>query len=460
MRRVMLVGLDCLSPQFAFERYRASMPWLSRLMERGAWGRLRSTMPPITVPAWTSMVSGRDPGELGLYGFRKRRAGAYGLSLVDSSDVRCDRVWDVLARHGKRSTVLFVPPSFPPRAIPGGQVVSCFLTPGTEQPYTYPASLRGELELRFGAYRPDVEVRRADRQGLFEQLCEMTRQHFDIACHLWETREPDFMMLVEIGADRLHHAFWADMDESHPRHDAQSPFVDVGERYYRLLDQQLGRLMTLADEDTLVLVASDHGARPLRGCFLINEWLMQNGWLRLKAGSSPRGPLRPEWVDWSATRAWAEGGYYARVFLNVRGREPSGVVEAHQVAELTDELRRSLMAVTGEGARRWNNQVETPASLYASVHGDAPDLLAVFDDLSVRALSLVGDGQLFAERDDRGPDACNHDFQGMVALAGGGTPARGQLFERSIYDVGATVLAAFGLERPRGFRGEDLRGGV
>src|SRR5690349_8594409 len=109
----MLIGLDCVPPALAFERYAELMPCLSRLRARGSWGRLRSTVPPITVPAWTAMISGRDPGELGLYGFRARQPDAYGLRTIDSRDVRCERVWDVLARHDKRSSVLFVPPSYP-----------------------------------------------------------------------------------------------------------------------------------------------------------------------------------------------------------------------------------------------------------------------------------------------------------------------------------------------------------
>src|SRR5688500_5945389 len=152
----MLIGLDCVPPSLAFGRYRAEMPCLSALIARGAHARLRSTFPPITVPAWTSMVSGRDPGELGVYGFRTRRAGQYGLSTVDASAMQLPRVWDLLSQQGKRSSVLFVPPSYPPFAVQG-ECVSCFLTPDAEHTHTFPARLAGELAARFGAYIPDLE---------------------------------------------------------------------------------------------------------------------------------------------------------------------------------------------------------------------------------------------------------------------------------------------------------------
>ncbi len=455
-RRVMLIGLDCVPPALAFERYRAHMPALSALMARGAFARLRSTTPPITVPAWTAMISGRDPGELGLYGFRKRLPGSYELSLTDSADVRVERVWDVLGRRGLRSSVIAVPPSWPPFAVPG-ELVSCFLTPSADAPHTYPAPLAGELAARFGPYTPDVEVRARDRAGLDGALATMTRQHFAIARYLWSAREPDFMMFVEIGPDRLHHAFYADLDEQHPRHDPASPYLGVGERYYALLDRELAQLLALAEEDTAVIVASDHGARPLREAFRINEWLARAGWLALRTRPEAPAPLRPELVDWANTRAWAEGGYYARVFLNVRGREPQGIVDAREAPRLLRELCQALAGVRGPNGERWHNAVEPPGALYREVRGDAPDLIAIFDELSVRPIANVG-GEVYAERDDRDADACNHDFDGIFVCAGAGVSARGELPRCAIQDVGATVLALFGVAQPSGWLGSDRSG--
>jgi predicted AlkP superfamily phosphohydrolase/phosphomutase len=453
----MLIGLDCVPPSLAFERYRALMPCLTALRARGAWARLRSTLPPITVPAWTAMVSGRDPGELGLYGFRMRPAGGYELRTVDSGDVRCERVWDVLARHGKRSSLLFVPPSYPPFAVQG-EVVSCFLTPDPAVEHTYPARLGAELALRFGSYLPDVNVRVGAGEPLLHELSEMTRQHFAIARHVWSTREPDLLMLVEIGPDRLHHAFFAELDPDHPRHDPRSALRDAGERYYALLDRELAALLALADDDTAIVIASDHGARPMRGCFLVNQWLIEQGLLRLKGTPAEGTPLAPALVDWPRTRVWAEGGYYARVFLNLRGREPEGCVPAAEAEGLRAQLRAGLGAVRGPAGERWHNLVEAPEALYRTVRGDAPDLLALFDDLNVRALSLVGAASCYAPRDPRGGDAANHDFDGVLALAGAGVNARGDLGTCQIQDVGVSVLALFGIAAPDDWLGVDRSG--
>ena len=400
------------------------------------------------------MISGRDPGELGLYGFRSRPEGSYELRMVSSADVRSERVWDILARHDKRSSLLFVPPSYPPFAV-HGELVSCFLTPDEAPSHSYPARLGGELAARFGPYVADVKVRADGGEALLEELCAMTRQHFAIARHVWSTREPDFLMQVEIGPDRLHHAFFAELDQAHPRYDPRAPLRDVGERYYALLDQELSALVALADDDTAVLVASDHGARPLRGCFLINQWLIEQGLLQLKDAPLDRIPLCPARVDWSRTRVWAEGGYYARVFLNVRGREPEGCVCPDDVATLREQVRAALIGVRGPGGEPWHNRVETPQTLYRETRGDAPDLLAFFDDLSVRALSDVGAAACYAERDPRGGDAANHDYDGILVLAGAGVTARGDLGTCDIQDVGLSVLSLFGLDAPGDWLGVD-----
>ncbi|MGN6378852.1 MAG: alkaline phosphatase family protein, partial [Gaiellales bacterium] len=130
-RRTMIVGLDCAPPEIVFDDMRSQLPVLSGLMDRGAWGPLRSCDPPITVPAWSCMMSSKDPGRLGVYGFRNRSDHSYdGLTFATNDKVREDRLWDILSAAGRRSVVLGVPQTFPPRPL-NGDMVSCFLTPST-----------------------------------------------------------------------------------------------------------------------------------------------------------------------------------------------------------------------------------------------------------------------------------------------------------------------------------------
>ena len=213
---MIVIGLDCAPPELVFERYRDSMPFVASLMDGGTWGRLRSSEPPITVPAWTCMVSGRDAGELGLYGFRNRVRGETGLRLANGHDVRVKRVWDWLGENGYRVAPLFVPLTSPPVGV-RGNMVSGFMHSGGDEAWCFPRSLESEIESRFGRYRPDVEDFRAeDLDRIYRDIIEMTDQHFAIARWVWREKSPDFLMMVEIGVDRFHHAFWAHIDPTHP----------------------------------------------------------------------------------------------------------------------------------------------------------------------------------------------------------------------------------------------------
>lgn len=457
----MLIGLDCAAPHLVFERYRDRMPHLSALCERGTFGPMRSTMPPITVPAWLSMVTGYDPGELGVYGFRSRRASSYALDLVTAADVPQPRLWDRLGERGHRVSVLFVPPTYPAQPV-RGQLVSCFMTPDLDAQWCYPAALASEITERFGPYRFDVEGFRArPPTEILADIEAMTRQHFAIARHLWQTRSPDFMMLVEMGPDRLHHAFYRHMDSAHPRHDPQSAYIDVGADYYALLDEEIGETIALADNDTTIMVVSDHGARVMYGGICVNQWLIDRGYLALRTPATAPTPFSQLDIDWSRTRAWAEGGYYARVMLNVAGREPHGVIASDDYASERGLLAAALRAIPcPPNGPQLAHRVVTPEETYPRVNGLAPDLCAYFGDLAYRSIGSVGHGSWYVDDNDTGEDSCNHDWDGIFAIAGAGVTARGPIDGCSIYDVAPTVLDLFNVDRPNDWLGRSLLASV
>ncbi|MFW6052160.1 MAG: alkaline phosphatase family protein [Myxococcota bacterium] len=454
-RRAMVIGLDCAPPALVFDRFRDVMPHVAGLMDRGTWGPLRSTVPPITVPAWTSMVSGRDPGELGLYGFRNRVPGSYGLRVATSGDVRHKRLWDWLGEAGKRVAVLFVPLTWPPPPV-RGHAVSCFLWPGGDRPWTFPPGFAGELESRFGPYLADVPDFRSDEpERVLRDLRAMTEQHFDIARWVWKERAPDFLMMVEMGPDRLHHALWDRIDPDHPAGRVEPRWVDAARDYYALLDRRIGELLALAGDDTAVVVVSDHGARAMEGGVRINEWLRREGWLALRETPAAPVPLAEADVDWSRTSAWGEGGYYARIFLNVRGRDPEGTVAPDRYDTVRAELARRLGAIGGPDGRPLESRVVAPEETYRVQRGHPPDLMAFFGDLRFRSIGTVGPGPLVTRGNDRGPDGCNHDWDGIFAMAGGAAPARGRTDGLRIVDVARTVLGLMDVPAPQGLPGRD-----
>jgi len=455
--RVLVIGLDCAPPELVFDRWLEDLPTLRSLTERGCFGILRSCDPPITVPAWSCMTSSRNPGAIGIYGFRNRRDHSYDrLSLADSRSVRVLRVWDLLSMRDRPVIVLGVPQTYPVSRV-NGVMVSCFLTPDprTSQ-YTFPAELKEEIESLVGQYIVDVEdFRTDDKSRLLAEIEEMTVRRFRVAEHLLETRPWDLFFMVEMGTDRVHHGFWRFFDHEHRLFEAGNPYERAIFDYYRALDEKIAGLLRFADDETAVLVVSDHGAKRMDGGICVNEWLRQEGYLVLK--DEPKGPTRfsPELVDWKRTTAWGEGGYYCRLFLNVTGREPEGIVAAADFERVRDELKAKLEAIGDERGRPIGTVAHKPEVLYPVRNGVAPDLLVYFGNLYWRSVGQVGTGTVHVFENDTGPDDANHAMDGLYILAADGVPA-GPGPMRDLRDIAPTVLTLLGEPVPPDMEGESI----
>ncbi|MFC2092198.1 alkaline phosphatase family protein [Elusimicrobiota bacterium] len=342
-RKVVIIGWDCAAPLLVFNRFREDLKNTSRITAKGCYGKLRSVIPPITIPAWRCMVTGKTPGELGLWGFRHRIDNSYSdFSIPTSNFLKSDAIWDILGRHGKKSICSSVPPSYPPYEV-NGHLIGCFMTPDTSKAYTYPAGLRNEINSLVGDYQVDTVFRVEDKNGIKKSAFEMTDKHFTVFEHLLRNKEWDFAMHVEIGLDRIQHAFWRYLDETHHLHEAFSEYKDVILDYYRLLDERLGRIMELIDEETLLLVVSDHGAKAMKGAFCVNQWLINEGYLKLNSKPEPGQRIQNADVDWKRSKAWGWGGYYSRIFFNVKGRERQGRISSRKLPKEIERLKKKIV---------------------------------------------------------------------------------------------------------------------
>lgn len=457
-RRLLVIGLDCAEPSLVFDRWRDQLPTLSHLMANGTYGRLESCHPPITVPAWSCMLSGRDPGQLGVYGFRNRADYSYdNMFIATANAIKVSRVWDVLGRAGKRSIVVGVPQTYPVRPL-NGFLISSFLTPSTRSQYTYPASLKHEIANLLGspdAYEFDVrQFRTENKHWLLEQIYTMTEKRLKVIRWLIQTKPWDFFMWVEMGTDRIHHGFWKYMDPQHRKYIPGNEFESAILDYYRYLDNAIGELLELVPDDTVILVVSDHGAKRMDGGICINEWLRQNGWLVLKEEPEGVVPLEKCEVDWSRTRAWSSGGYYARIFLNVKGREPQGVIPPEQYEAVRNELAEALAAIPDEEGRPLPHRILKPEEIYAEVKGVPPDLIVYFGDLHWRSVGSLGLNSVHTFENDTGPDDANHAQHGLFIYYDPAQPVGGRQVEGlHIMDIAPTILTALGVEIPPGMRG-------
>ena len=458
MRKALLIGLDCAAPDLLFNRFAEKLPNFRRMMEKGVYGKLESSDPPITIPAWTVMASSRSPGVLGLYGFRHRRDNSYkDIWIASSRRVRAKRIWDFVAEAGGKSCLVGVPPSYPPFPVEGW-LVGGFITPDTNRNYTFPEELAQEIKDVVNEYQVDVEFRIEDKRSLVKDLFEMTEKHFEVIKHLMRTRDWRFFMFVEIGLDRIHHAFWKYFDEAHSLHESGSEFEGVMEDYYVLLDEKVGELLELVDDDTIVFVASDHGGKPMKGAFCVNTWLEEQGFLKLKRPVEKVVRLNDADVDWENTVAWGWGGYYARVFLNLKGREEHGVVDPGDYERVRDDIANRLRSIRGPNGEEWDTKVLKPEEVYPECNGDPPDLMVYFDDLYWRSAGTMGQGGLYLPENDTGPDDAVHDMMGLYVYYDPSRDLGGRVEDLNILDVAPTLLSAMGLRVPEYMEGKALAG--
>jgi predicted AlkP superfamily phosphohydrolase/phosphomutase len=366
-----------------------------------------------------------------------------------------DRVWDILSRDGRHVVVLGVPMTFPPRQV-NGEMVSCFLAPSIESRYTYPEELRDEIAQTVGEYMVDVPNFRTDeKERIMRDIKEMTRRRFELARHLRDTRDWDFLMMVEMGTDRLHHGFWRFYDHDHPDYQPGTRWEEEFRAYYRSVDAEIGRLIEGLGDDTAVLVVSDHGAQSMIGGIQVNEWLQREGYLRLAEQPDGVIPIGRATVDWPNTRVWADGGYYSRIFLNVRGREPEGTVDPADYEALRDELIAKLEALGDEHGNPIGTRVFRPQDLYHEVNGVAPDLICYFGNLTWRSIGSLGDGRIQVRENDTGPDDANHAKMGVYVMAGPGMPTASP-DRATLFDIAPTVLTAMGYPVPADMQGRSL----
>ena len=472
----MIIGLDgadwrLLGPWIE----QGDLPTLARLVGAGAAGKLRSTIRPESSVAWSSFSTGVNPGKHGVFGFVERVEGGYSFKLANGSSVRARRFWDVLGERGLKVGLLNVPFTYPPSPV-NGFVVAGMLTPGPETAFVYPRELQRRLLARFGNYLFDAGGLTGDRSALIERVRTHTRQQRETSVWLLQEQQWDLFVMVFTGPDRLQHFLWAGEDGRHALLD-----------HYRDLDDAIAGILGLLPADTLVLLMSDHGFNGCARRFYVNHWLIGQGLLALNESGSRWGGLTTlfsrlgsverlrrlkraifpsRWdsvalrsraferaIDWSRTQVYfgMDGG----LRVNLRGREPEGIVPPEEYDALRQGLRQALLATRDpETKQPALSEVFLREELYHGPFADrAPDLiLEPQRDNAVPAHNFVLDSSL--KMDGAGsfgsslPYSGSHTLEGIL-VAWGVDVARGhQIQDARIVDLAPTVLAALGVAVP------------
>ncbi len=457
--RVAIIGLDCATPALLFDRYASVMPNVRNLLEGSYHGELNSITPPITVPAWACAMTGKTPGQLGIYGFRNRKDTTYdGLSIATSLAVKEPAVWDLLGEAGKKSLLIGVPPAYPVKPVEGWRV-SCFLTPPSAEKYTWPEDLKAEVEEEVGDYIFDIpNFREQGADFVLQQVHAMTEKRFKVARRFVKDKPWDFFQMVEMGLDRLHHVFWHFCDPEHPKYEPGNPYESAFEDYYRMVDREVGSLLETLPDDAVTILMSDHGARAMVGGVCFNDWLIREGYLTLTSKLDAPTPIAKAPIDWANTTAWGDGGYYGRLFINVKGREPQGTVDPSDYERVRDEIKQKLEAMPGPDGSPLGTRVIKPQDAYPTVKGVAPDLIVYFADLEWRSVGTVNmeGGDIYTYENDTGPDGANHDKKGVFILRNLPGQPTGTAEGLNLIDVGPTLMKLYGLPEPEGVEGRSM----
>jgi predicted AlkP superfamily phosphohydrolase/phosphomutase len=486
MSKVVIIGLDgapfSLIHKWAEE---GVLPHLHRLIRGGAFGPLMSSYLPETPIAWNSIVTGKNAGKHGVYDWGERVEGGYHIGVSLSHSCKEPPLWDLIGEEGKKAGIFNVPLTYPPRPL-NGFLVSGFDTPSTKVCFTYPESLSHEILSQIEDYvlaERETYKRGKDRSYVDDILYVLEKKEA-AALYLIDRYEADFSLYVFMEIDHLHHKLWRLVEEN------SRGGIELFQEVYRRMDETVGKIVNRFDEETTFLVVSDHGAGSLEGIMFINKWLMEEGWLKLKKdpsfylksflsrtdlfvrgfrllskfGLARVGKLLPtslqyslvtsfisfDDVDWEQTKAYAFGKY-GQIFVNLKGREPQGIVAPGEeyeqlLKEISERLLKLVHPRTGEKMVR---EVLRKEELYqGSMLKKAPDLSFVIGDFRYDSSVQFGFGVKGIFGVPMFEDSGTHRREGILIAYGKGIKSNFNIAGATLVDIAPTALYLLNLPIP------------
>jgi len=477
-KRLMVIGLDgaelSLIKKWIEQR---KLPTFKKLIDNGTFGLLKSTLPPITPPAWTSAFTGVNPGKHNIFGFFVHEG--YDLRLVNATDRKAKAVWEVLSEKGLKVIVVNVPVTYPPEKVNGIMISGMVGFRAISRDYTYPKEIKNELA-KIG-YILDVPLEARLGHILDAQHpIDMTEKRRQAVIHLMKNYPWDLFIVVFSALDRVQHFFWKYMNSS----SGESPLRDVILKTYEALDNVINELLGLVDRDTNFIFFSDHGFGPLHKEIFLNNWFKNLGLLKLVERSEPgvlkrivhrlpnymkspfarrrrigppiaAGPQALKNIDWSKTKAWLEASD-GRVTINLRGRKPLGIVES---GEEYEDLKNYIIEKLSEfrdpdNGERVIEKVHRGEEIY---HGpytrNGPDLLVE------PMAGYILENQPFGEQLFKKPErsSADHRPHGIFISYGPDIKKGHEIRNAVITDIAPTILYMMGMSIPPVTDGRVLR---
>jgi len=497
---VLIIGLDGASPDL-LRRWTDSgdLPALRGLAERGSFGPLRSTVPPISPAAWSTFMTGRNPAAHGVLGFRNldaRRYEYHESDIVSSGPVAGETFWDFAGASGRRVGVFWVPVTYPPWAV-NGVLVCGYPTPDSSRSFGFPESqVSGapgltENSAFFSSARPDQ---------LAAELVRLARDRGRAAAE-WIRREAFDLSVAVLGSiDRAQHDFWRHHDPLSPAHDPGEAerFGSVVLDTYRASDAAVANMVAAAPADSIVFIVSDHGGGPAAGRLVhLNAWLRGEGWLcahpprrrsvgrtiyswlkdRFAAKEMLFRRLPPSWrrrltlfdaaatfdllsVQWPRTRAYRFPLYppFEGIVINLAGRQPQGCIGAGEYESLRGRIAESLWTLRDPlDDRPIVARVFRREEVYAGAHLERlPDLIVEWHTGYAGGPGIWSDPVTPVPANDLRKHSGSHRMDGVLVAAGPTLRRGAAITGATLADVAPTILYALGLPCPATMDGRVL----
>ena len=494
--KILVIGIDGAPPDFVFKWAKEGyLPNIKKLMDSGSYGRLCSTIPPHSGPAWSSFMTGVNPGKHGIYDFYRFRQDSRnvdGIEVITTADRKMKTLWRILSDYGKKVGIINVPQTYPVERV-NGIIVSGFLTPGEHVEFTYPKELKKELLKRFNysINLSDAVYNDAENKDMFiKEVLEITEKRWRTTKYLMKKYNWDFFMTVFTESDRIQHFFWKYMDKNHPAYEENERYGSFIKEYYQTLDKYIGNIIRTAGEDTITMIMSDHGQKGNYKTFNVNDFLIKIGMLKLKKSKKvktkvisredirdlmlrlgleniknrlpqklkdvvkrklPSKFIRISNCDWERTKAYSFG-FGGGIFINLKGRQPYGIVTPEEYESVVEQIKNELREVRDpENGNPIVEKVYKKEELYSGPYlSDAPDLVFLLKNsytpstyIQGRILSTVKSGR-----------SGNHSLYGILICSGEGI-SHGEV-KANIMDIAPTILHMFGLPIPKYMDGRVL----
>jgi len=433
--RVVFIGIDGV-PFRLLADHPEEFENFAAIAEEGSAGAIDSIVPPESSACWPSLTTGVNPGETGVYGFQDREVGSYETYVPMGQDVQAKRLWSRVDGAGREATVMNVPVTFPPdREIT--RTVSGFLSPGVDKA-AYPDEIREYLE---GIdYRIDVNAKlghKDDKSDFIEDAHQTIDRRFEAFSHYLDGDDWDLFFGVFMTTDRVNHFLFE-------HYEKDGEYKEEFFEFYRKVDDYVGQIREMLDEDTTLVVASDHGFTALEYEVHCNRWLEQEGWLSYEGDD-------PDELGDVAEDARAYSLIPGRFYINLEGREPRGTVAEEDYEDVRAELKEAIESLTGPDGNPVARRVETKEDAYRGDHDDiAPDLTVIPNDGFDLKAGFGGDGPVF----DTGPRNGMHTFDNATLYVDN---PEVRISDADLYDIAPTILSLLDIDYDRSeFDGASL----